>query len=119
MKKEPVRCWALSLPNYLGQAEDGHWITFPEDNAGHDLITCINCGHLYAVNVARSVYLGPPLAEKLGSLKCVQCEKPLDAFGKKYPEVYRDNTGHVLALARPVVFPPDEESVIRQLDQIY
>jgi DNA-directed RNA polymerase subunit RPC12/RpoP len=119
MKTEPVRCWPISLPNKDGALESGHWITFPEDNSGHDLIVCTNCGHLYAVNIARMVYVGPTLAEKLETVHCVRCGKQLNECGMKYPEVYLDASGSVLHYERDSEIPSDDQSVVRDFDQLY
>ena len=119
MKSEPVRCWPISLVNSAGELEDSHWITYPEDNQGHDLIICTNCGHLYAVNVARMVYLGPPLEEKLKVLFCLQCSAPLSRTARVYPETFRDKTGFLRTSTRPREMPADDQSVVRDFDQIY
>lgn len=119
MKKEPVRCWPISLPNKDGKLESGHWITFPEDNSGHDLVVCINCGHLYAVNIARMVYVGPPLEVKLGAINCVQCGRRLSECGKGYPETYRDASGAVQRYERHSELPSDDLSVVRDFEQLY
>ena len=119
MKSEPVRCWPISLANSAGQLEDGHWITFPEENQGHDLIVCIGCGHLYAVNITKMVYVGPPLNEKLKTLSCSQCGEILCRSGRQYPETFRDSNGVVLAYERPREIPADGQSVVRDFEQLY
>ena len=119
MKSEPVRCWPISLMNSAGQLEDDHWITYPEDNQGHDLIICTSCGHLYAVNVARMVYLGPPLEEKLKVVFCSQCGETLSDTASAYPETFRDKAGALNTYVRPREMPADDQSVVRDFDQLY
>lgn len=95
------------------------FITYPEGNEGHDLMVCVSCGHLYAVNVGRMLYVGPPLDEKVASLRCVECVQPLSATLKPYPEFYVDKHGIVLRHERSQLLPPDDQSLVWGIDQLY
>ena len=50
MKNEKVRCWKVGQDNNL-------FITYPEGDMGHRLICCRSCGKVYAVNVAKPLYI--------------------------------------------------------------
>ena len=118
MNKVSVRCWEVQ--NYRsGEASpDRLFITYPEDNSGHDLITCLNCGKVYAVTVAKEVYVGPPLAEKLKDINCVSCGKLLDGNYGYYPEVYVSD-GNQHTHKREIEVPDDNLSIVKEFYGIY
>ena len=118
MKKIPVRCWEVK--NYrLGKAyPDCLFITYPESDNGHDLITCLNCGEIYAVTIVKEVYLGPPLEEKIKGLNCVSCGKPLKNNYASYPDLYIAD-GKQYAYSRDMVLPSDSQSIVKEFYGIY
>ncbi len=118
MKKVQVRCWKVSHPRPESSEVDELFITYPEDNSGHSLITCLTCGAIYAVTVAKEIYVGPPLAEKLLSCLCSMCGSLLANNWRDYPETYVVN-GQRFSYERAVVVPPDEESSVEEFDGIY
>ena len=118
MKKSLVRCWAVSNPRPGIHTVDSLWTTYPEDNTGHRLISCLNCGHVYAVGVASMVYVGPPLDEKLKELKCISCGRGLSETCAPYPESYVVDGG-IVHFERQRTIPPDAESVVKEFDEIY
>lgn len=116
MKKVLVRCWEIvdydkKMPHHL-------YITYPEENSGHDLITCTKCGAIFAITVAKEVYVGPPLKEKLKGMDCLSCGVALDRNFAYYPETYVVNN-KLYSFERPQEIPPDETSVIKEFDGIY
>jgi hypothetical protein len=118
MNKVKVRCWKIRV--YPDKIEGPHdlYVTYPEDNSGHDLITCGNCGTIYAVTIAKELYIGPALQEKIRGLNCSNCGKPLESSYCYYPETYVIN-GTRFSFNRPSEIPPDEESIVIELEGIY
>ena len=118
MNKVSVRCWEVN--NYGTDKGTPHslYITYPEENSGHDLITCTKCGAVFAVTVAKEVYVGPPLKEKLMGMSCLSCGASLDKNFAYYPDTYVVN-GELYSFERPQEIPSDEDSVVKEFDGIY
>lgn len=117
MNKSQVRCWLI--PNWSGKGKcDEIYISYPEDNSGHDLISCLRCGHIYAVSIIKKVYVGPNLEQKLDGLCCVECGEDLRKTYALYPEQYMSN-GEIVNFKRPNEIPPDSNSVVMEFDEIY
>jgi len=118
MNKVSVRCWEVEN-HRLGESVPDHLIiTYPEDNSGHELITCLNCGEIYAVTVVKEVYIGPPLAEKVKGIRCVSCGEYLIGNYAYYPETYiADGKQH--AYRRNIELPDDKQSIVKELFGIY
>ena len=117
MKKVQVRCWRIHVRSPEG-GED-IFITYPEDNSGHSLISCLGCGHVYAVTVAKEVYVGPSLKEKICDMYCIKCGAPLTETYAPYPEQYRNSKGNICKYQRSDIIPNDEDSIIVELLDIY
>lgn len=115
MNKVQVRCWRIHVPD----RKEDLLITYPEDNQGHGLISCLDCGAVYAVTVAKEVYVGPPLEEKLKGVKCVGCGALLTDTQAAYPERYRDDGGNVREYERSELIPNDEDSTVVELPDVY
>jgi DNA-directed RNA polymerase subunit N (RpoN/RPB10) len=118
MNKVLVRCWEVEVHRQGAQTPDCLLITYPEENSGHDLITCLQCGQIYAVTVAKEVYVGPPLLQKILDLQCVNCGAPLAHNYAPYPETYVVS-GARHSYHRATELPSDESSVIKELYDIY
>lgn len=118
MNKVKVRCWKVRHEGSESAQSEELFITYPEDNAGHSLITCLSCGALFAITVAKEVYVGPPLEEKLLDVNCSQCGKPLKNNWAHYPETYVVN-GQAFSYRRAIAIPPEEESQVREFDGVY
>ncbi len=118
MKQVLVRCWEVYHYRSPTLEPTRLYITYPEDNSGHDLITCLRCGTVYAVTVAKEVYIGPPLVEKLRGLKCIKCNVSLEENFAYYPDTYIYN-GNECSYERPTVIPPDETSIVVAFPEIY
>lgn len=118
MKHVSVRCWRVQ--NYRpGKATpDELWITYPEGSAGHDLITCLRCGTVFAVTLALAEYVGPDLKTKLKETLCSGCGSPLDGHWAAYPETYIAE-GKEYRFERDRMLPPDDESIVREFEGIY
>lgn len=110
MKTSKVRCWEI---------RKGVYITYPEGNLGHELITCLSCGTVYAVDVSRKVYVGPPLEERLKDLACLKCGCNLGTSWAFYPEKHLTDTGRIEVLQRPMQLPPDDQSIVAEFPEIY
>jgi len=118
MKTVLVRCWIIENYQMGRSSPDELFITYPEDNAGHDLITCLNCGEVYAVSVDQEVYIGPPLKEKVKNLSCDSCDKPLEGNYAYYPETYLKN-GRMYSYQRPLEIPGEDSSIVKEFKGIY
>jgi RNase P subunit RPR2 len=115
MKIIQVRCWHVRATG----RKDDLLITYPEDNQGHALISCLECGAVYAVTVAKQVYFGPPLEQKLQRMKCINCGALLAKTYAAYPDRYRDDNGNVREYDRSSRIPDDEDSIVAELPDIY
>jgi hypothetical protein len=118
MNKVLVRCWKVENYRVGANASDHLFITYPEDNSGHELITCKNCGELYAITIVKEIYVGPPLNEKLRGIKCIKCAINLDSNFAYYPENYFVN-GEMFTYRRDVLIPRDNESLVREFYGVY
>ena len=94
------------------------FITYPEDNSGHDLITCLTCGHVYAITIAKEVYVGPARSELLKDLQCLTCGDLLKENSASYPETYVIN-GQRFHYRRSPSIPDDASSVVREFSGLY
>jgi hypothetical protein len=105
--------------NNIPSAEsDCLYLTYPEDNSGHNLITCLKCGAVYAVTIAEEVYVGPPLDNKLKGLDCSHCGSSLEGNYAYYPETYIAS-GKKHSYCRPTEIPPDDQSIVKEFEGIY
>lgn len=118
MNKSKVRCWQIENWRTGRRSPDVVLITYPENNDGHDLITCLNCGHVYSVSISKMVYVGPSLQEKMNNFFCVECSLPMRDKYSLYPNKYRID-GEVIEFERPQEIPSDSESIVREFDEIY
>lgn len=116
MNKVLVRCWELSIP--FRQSNAKLYITYPEDNSGHRLITCTNCGEVYAVTISKEVYVGPSLEEKLLSMQCNTCGIALTDNYEFYPETFISD-GVKFCYKRSLQMPLEEESIVKEFLSIY
>jgi DNA-directed RNA polymerase subunit N (RpoN/RPB10) len=94
-------------------------ITYPEDNIGYDLISCLSCGQIYAIDISKEVYIGPQREEKLKTVNCIQCGKILAETAALYPEKYRLETGKILEWKRDMEIPNDHDAIIEKVNGIY
>ena len=109
---QKVRCWQVGQsPRLL--------ITYPEGDLGHSLIICMNCGTVYAVNVAMQLYMEPNIDIYLADTKCIGCDLTLAYNWKFYPDNFLDEEGKPAVFERPSVIPPDSESIIVALPEIF
>lgn len=113
-----VRGWEIEHYRTKGAAPDRLFITYPEDNSGHDLITCLNCGRIYAITIAKEVYIGPERSQRLKALRCLTCGEPLDKNSAPYPETYVIN-GQRFHVQRDSSMPDDASSVVKEFPGIY
>lgn len=118
MKKVNVRCWEVRIFRQGNDSPDILYVTYPEDNNGYDLITCLKCGKIYAVNVAIEVYVGPSLREKLRNIKCIECGESLGENYAFYPSNYVAG-GNIFNYEKSLEIPLVENSIIKEFDGIY
>ena len=112
MKAEQVRCWKTGLRGEL-------FITYPEGDMGHRLICCAGCGKVYAVNVAKQLYIEPDLDAHLSGKKCIGCGKALHSNWRYYPEYYVDDAGKPRTFERSQIIPPDDESFVEAFPEVF
>ena len=119
MKTVKVRCWNIQTFS----AEKGTvvhlLITYPEENMGYRLVLCNNCGQIYAVDVSKEVYVGPPLEQKLSNIRCIKCDISLVGNTLEYPDNYISDNGEVGRFERGSQMPNEDESVIIELPSVY
>ena len=118
MIKSKVRCWKVEHWRKGEKSPDQIYITYPENNSGHNLLSCLRCGHIYSVSVTKLVYIGSPLVEKLKGMCCIQCGTNLDRSLTAYPDRYFVD-GQILEFKRPKEIPPASDSLVMEFDEIY
>ena len=80
---------------------------------GHSLVTCLMCGTVYAVTLAKELYVGPDLAAQMSKLKCTGCGVSLQDNWAEYPATFVvDGVAHQGSV--PDEIPPDGTSVIKE-----
>lgn len=114
MERTKVRCWEIDV-----NGRDRVFITYPEDNYGHDLISCLNCGAIYAASVFKQVYHGPPLSEKLKEINCWKCNELLANTYNLYPDKFLSISGEIKSFDRLLQIPLDEDSLVEEFYSIY
>lgn len=116
MEKVKVRCWIMY--DKIGDHNIQLYVSYPENNYGHDLITCLSCGQVYAITILDEVYKGPDRKEKLEMMKCIKCNKKLSDTYSNYPEQYLYN-GNIHVFNKPIEIPNDADSVVIEFPSIY
>lgn len=119
MKKVQVRCWEITVPKCGDCAQTAVLVTYAEGDYGYELRSCLECGEIYAVDVAWESYLGPPLDEALRQLNCANCGCSLAESSSEYPSKFLCSNGVVSSVERPPEAPAFEASQIRELYGIY
>lgn len=118
MNRVSVRCWKVNNYGSGIDSPDRLFITYPEDNNGHNLIICKSCGQIYAVTIVKEVYIGPPLVEKLDKIRCVKCGDFMKCNFAYYPEMYYSD-GNLVSFKRDNVIPDEKESLVIEFYGIY
>jgi hypothetical protein len=112
MKTTQVRCWRTGPGNEL-------LITYPEGEMGHYLICCLCCGKVYAVNVAKQLYIEPDLDTHLSGKACVDCGSNFYKNWSYYPDRYIGADGMRHTFTRSLSMPPEDESIITELLEVF
>jgi len=118
VKKEYVRCWEINLLLSKTGQPVRLYITYPENDNGYDLITCLNCGAVYTISVVKEIYIGPPLEQKIKDMRCSSCGKLLEGNYSYYPETFVVD-GKLYSYKRSEEMPSDSESIVKEFDSIY
>lgn len=113
-----VRCWRIEHWRENARSPDELLITYPESSSGHSLITCLSCGSLYAVDVAKEVYRGPRIAEQAARTSCWRCGCSLAGNWAAYPETYIVE-GRRYQHQREMLVPPDDTSHVEEIEGLY
>lgn len=115
MNRVLVRCW----PVELYQPRRRVYVTYPEGSSGHNLWSCIECGEIYAANVAKEIYIGPPIMEKLAQLSCKSCGAGLEKTARQYPQNHLASNKELQSYDVPRTVPKDIESRVMEFWGIY
>lgn len=119
MNKSRVTCWKIEGYNQNLKKWEDHLISYPEDNSGFDLITCLSCGQVYSASVTNQVYFGPALEELINHIHCIQCGKELKNNVAPYPETFIGEDMSMGHIDRPQNIPADENSIIVEFPELY
>lgn len=117
MQKENIRCWEIESKH--GTTKDYLYITYPEGSLGHRLVSCLNCGQIFSVNLTKELYIGPPLEVKLKTLHCPKCGKLLANYAYEYPAKYLSTDGKIYDYRRDDEIPNDDLSMVKEFLEIY
>jgi hypothetical protein len=88
MNQVDVRCWPHLLIGVHAQSSVTLWLTDSEAHFGHRLISCLNCGEVYAVDVSREMYGERSIDDLLGETCCLGCGEVLEDHIAAYPDQY-------------------------------
>ncbi len=117
MKKEQVRCWKIEALH--GSVVERLYITYPDGSYGHKLISCLNCGEIFAINLTKELYVGPRLEEMIKKITCPTCNVQLSNYYSEYPDKYLGSDGVVYTYKRDEEMPSDHTSIVREFLEIY
>ena len=112
MNSEKVRCWRVGPKGEL-------FITYPEGSMGHDLICCNSCGDVYAVNIAKQLYIEPNLNQQLAGVRCLRCRNLLAGNWSQYPENYVGKDGQLCQFERSPEIPNQGDSLIKEFFEVF
>jgi rRNA maturation protein Nop10 len=117
MKKSLVRVWKITSSPSTDSTD--LWISYPEDNNGYTLLSCLSCGHIYSASVLAQVYGNTNFQDKIAEMKCVECGSELEKTIAPYPERFLSKDKRVFSCARSQFLPDDGDSTLIEFDEIY
>ena len=117
MKTLKLPCWRVQDYRPWEKKSNSLFITYPEAHMGYDLITCLDCGEVYAIAVTMEMYRGP-LPEILSGISCRKCGANLGKSYAKYPDTYRGPNGEKITFERSRLIPGDKERVFVEFNTI-
>jgi len=118
MEREKVRCWKIEMRHGSTTVEN-LYITYPEGSYGHKLISCLNCGEIFAVNLTKELYIGPNLETKMKDFLCPKCGVQLTDYYCEYPNKYLGLDGEIHTYVREKEIPNDDMSIVKEFLEIY
>ena len=116
MKKLTTRCWKRRSV-LSDESSTILYYTIPEHSYGCELISCLNCGEVYAYDVMAPLYI-KPLEGVLEETNCIKCNKKLSETSRPFPDVYLGEDGKVYKFVRRAT-PNDENSIIHEFWDLY
>ncbi len=116
-KLEKIRCWKLKV--YCGEKEQEIYITFPENEMGYKLISCLKCGKIYSANITKEIYIGPDIETLMSNISCEECGSNLGINGALYPEKYLGLDKLTHEYKRSLEIPDDKDSIICEFPELY
>ena len=93
MKKIQVPCWRHhEIPGDF--SSDLVYYTIPRHSYGYHLMSCTNCGEIYAYDVMAPFYI-KSLEEILNEADCVKCGKKMSDSSKPYPDFFLNSQRNI------------------------
>lgn len=130
MKKIELKCWKvfksgltdtpLKRLSYIEKEGDVLYYRpmQPEAHYGHDLVSCLNCGEIYAIPISVEMYHEPREA-KLKKTNCVNCAKNLEETAKSYPDFYLGKDQKVYKALKKYGDENDDNMIFREFWDLY
>ena len=97
MKTRGVMCWIMKAGHNRDGTivyEDVYYTYTETSDNGAKLISCLQCGEIYVVDIAAALYVCP-LPDKLRQTTCITCGARLSDTYADYPYKYRTRYGTV------------------------
>ncbi len=102
----------------VGLATEAVFVSYPRTDIGYDLLQCIECGQVYAVEIGYETYIGPPRMQRLRGAMCVACGAELSTSVVEYPMTFLCKDGTVGHMVKSSI-APTTDPVFRELPSIY
>ncbi len=116
MNKRKVRCYTAYVE--AGGIYNNEVLYLAQEGYKLQLMTCINCGELFVVDLENPESQGLAIAQIAGRNICPKCKTPLINSMRNYPETFVGRN-HVIGSFIPSSWiPPSEESKIIELWEI-
>jgi len=118
MNKKLVRCYRGEALGAQDRLEDV-WFTMPDFGDCDRLFSCTSCGTLFVASPEAEHYSGVALQKRIEQFVCPECSAPLPATLQPYPQTFRMSDGSLSHFDAGRVYPPDSESVVKEVWDIY
>lgn len=91
-----IRCILIPVQRPAALTGPFVWATRPEGWAGHELITCSNCGELMAIESHYKLYNPAGFQNDLVRSRCARCGAAMVDVMRDYPEYYLADDGDIV-----------------------
>jgi hypothetical protein len=92
--------------------------TVPDMGYWCKLLTCIECGELFVLDMENPNVAGKEIAQIAGDELCPQCGKQLRESIRTYPDVFHTDDGRIGHFEPDRIVPPDSESVVKKFFEL-